>query len=88
MILLPKTHSMNIPVVETCDKGYKGTCCCMCQYQEPVHKHPWNKSELAKGRITEVMGYVCRSLELPNIFSESQHGCCELYLKRKINDRN
>ena len=56
--------------------------------QEPVHKHPWNKSELAKGRITEVMGYVCRSLELPNIFSESEHGCCELFKKRKINDRN
>ena len=82
MILLTKTHSLNIPVVETCDIG-NVTCCCMCQYQEPLYKHPWNKSVLAKGRITEVMGYVCRSLELPNIFSESQHGCCELYLKKE-----
>lgn len=72
-----------IPTVDSCDKGYKGSCCCMCVSQLTVTKHPWNKSELAKGKISEIMGYVCTGDGSFNIFFDNKHGCCELYLKKE-----
>jgi len=42
-----------------CDKGWHtGECCCNCQNQLELFKHPWNK--INKGRVTESTNmYAC-----------------------------
>jgi len=33
-------------------------CCCNCQNQRVIFKHPWNNGD-GKGRVTDIMGYGC-----------------------------
>lgn len=58
-------------------------CCCKCSHQVPINCHPWNE-KIGKGRISERLGWGClgfRESENYNvaIFSESEHGSCELF---------
>jgi hypothetical protein len=71
-----------------CDKGHNGQCCCNCQYQTPITKHPWNKGE-ANGSILDHFGYACtvfNSMDSkePFVFFNSQHGSCEMYTPKQI----
>lgn len=69
-----------------CYQGYKGDfnkaghCCCSCYYQKPITKHPWNKTEVLKGSITEIVGYGCQLPELDSIvIMEREHSLCEMW---------
>lgn len=64
--------------------NHNGDCCCNCNYQRPITAHPWNKSSLAYGRITQIIGFGCASPEFfPDItFFESEHGMCECWTAR------
>jgi hypothetical protein len=65
------------------DTDWKG-CCCECEYQTVLHKHPWNKEEYANGSISEIMGYVCHIPgDMGAIFFDRKHSFCEEFVKRK-----
>ena len=60
-------------------------CCCNCQSQGVIFKHPWNKGD-GKGRMTDVMGFGCDSSHdnlyegIPAIiFMDARHGICEMH---------
>ena len=68
------------------EKGYKGDCCCNCQYQTTLFKHPWNKGKL-KGSMKEVSGlYSCNVIFLMGnkhggaVLFDRKHGMCEMYI--------
>jgi hypothetical protein len=60
----------------------KSECCCKCQHQKPINCHPWNES-IGKGRISDRLGWVCLGFvdegKNAGIFSEREHGMCELF---------
>jgi len=62
--------------IEPCDLGYKGECCCGCQFQVPIRKR----------LDDEVIGYVCvvfYTLGEGLIYLEDdKHGYCEEYRPR------
>ena len=75
---------------DVCYKGWaqengntQGRCCCNCQHQRPIVRHPWNREVWAKGPITSQLGWGCTTPELyPEItlFSlEHAHGMCECH---------
>jgi hypothetical protein len=75
-----------------CYQGYKdgdGACCCNCDFQLTLTKHPWNKSKKFKGNIDEVTGlYVCVNGyvgfgDKTGPISDRVHGICELHTPRK-----
>ena len=59
-------------------------CCCNCQNQRVIFKHPWNKGD-GKGGFKDVMGYGCAppDFELDGIqaitFKDFKHGHCEMH---------
>lgn len=62
-----------------------GKCCCNCARLLPLNCHPCN-SGFGKGSILKSCGWVC----LPTcedkpiaIYSESQHGLCEMHKWKK-----
>jgi len=58
-------------------------CCCVCEYQEPIYKHPCNENEYAKGSISEIMGYACRVPgDIGMIFSDRKHSFCEEFERK------
>lgn len=73
-----------------CTKSeYHGRCCCNCENQRAIVKHPWNDG-VAKGSISNVMGYGCETPEFTIeftdnsitpavIFFDSPHGMCEMH---------
>ena len=64
------------------DSQWKG-CCCECEYQHHLFKHPWNKNEFTNGSITDQMGFVCLvPFSRGAIFSDREHGFCEEYKQR------
>jgi hypothetical protein len=64
-------------------------CCCVCKHQILINSHPWNKN-IGVGSISETFGWACTvfSDDMPNvaIFSESQHGMCEMFTKKVQNE--
>ena len=76
---IDKTLSKQL--LQDCDKGYKGNCCCNCKFQVKINKHPINP-DFAKGSIEETFGYGCEvfrffeggSNDNQIIFSKSIHG--------------
>ena len=69
---------------DPCIKGDEsGLCCCNCQHQKPIYRHPGNVWT-GVGEIDEIFGYGCTVFNVI-IFSEmaNQHGSCELH---KLNE--
>ena len=70
-----------------CDKGYKGDCCCNCNNQIELFKHPCNK--VHKGSVLESTGmYACITIldekdKYKGILDESNHGMCEMHTPRQ-----
>lgn len=68
-------------------ENHRGQCCCTCKHQITVACHPANKT-FAKGRISDVLGYVCVVPELSKpddrraILFEDQHGLCEMWTRK------
>lgn len=80
----------NKSAFQFCWKGVMNIneCCCMCSAQFPIYKHPMNKVPEAKGSISDIMGYGCSVLyEMDGkkgaIFSDGEHGLCELFQRKK-----
>ncbi|OGP65012.1 MAG: hypothetical protein A3K22_02210 [Deltaproteobacteria bacterium RBG_16_42_7] len=70
----------------------QGLCCCNCQNQRIIFKHPLNKGG-GKGRISELMGFGCAvpGFKLGEgissiIFMDLRHGMCELH-KPKVDNK-
>lgn len=72
----------------------RGSCCCNCISYVPVMKHPWNKNEIAKGPISEIMGYGClNNFEEPSpikqvVFCDRGHGLCEMHTPKKHEEKD
>lgn len=75
-----------------CYEGWKkedgnryGKCCCTCEHQVRIMKHPWNKIEELKGSMTEVAFYGCNMTEFNKdvVALNSQHGVCEMWMENK-----
>ncbi len=59
--------------------------------------HPWNgggkfdKLNIGRGRISEQMGWACVGPEISEgvraIFSDKEHGMCEMHERRKLNEK-
>lgn len=72
-----------------CDKCWKdGSCCCNCQYQIELFKHPWNK--INSGTVSETTNmYACVAEHISEknyqgtIF-EKKHGMCEMHEARNL----
>ncbi len=66
----------------SCDKGYKGECCCECEHQLEIHV-------CGCGKCSKVTGYICKVFwEISKAdgkddrqvsHSDNKHGCCELF---------
>lgn len=61
-----------------CQKKRWGGCCCDCYFQQKVNKHPGNVT-IGKGRVTELLGYICMYSDELITFHEDQHGHCECW---------
>jgi hypothetical protein len=62
-------------------------CCHNCQHQIPIQCHPDNVA-VGKGSLSEQLGWGCLGFVDGTedfqvcVFSESQHGMCELYQRK------
>lgn len=72
------------------NKMKMGECCCKCNRQYTVYKHPWNQG-FAKGPISKIMGYACSMPEFNKgrgqktmIFFNNKHGMCEMFEKNVL----
>jgi len=63
------------------DGNSTGRCCCNCEYQVEIVRHPWNKSPEHKGPITEIAGWGCQAPDFDKkvIFFEVEHAACEMH---------
>lgn len=64
-----------------CDKGYKGDCCCECEYQLKIYICDCGKCPIVKGYICTLYhnldhNYLCR-------YYPQKHGACECFILRK-----
>lgn len=77
---------------EFCEHGWgidgenTGECCCNCENQIELFKHPWN--QINKGGISEsTKMFVCLvqhniDYNFKGIIFEYEHSYCELYVKK------
>ena len=79
--------------MELCYKGWamkdgnsSGRCCCNCEYQFEVMRHPWNKLSGGRmlGPVTMNAGWGCYAVgaemdEKKIIFYEDEHSVCEMH---------
>ena len=70
-------------------KCYHLKCCCKCEFQQRVRKHPCN-IKLGKGSMRKTFGYVCDGLEKSQgcknalIFFDNRHMVgCEIHTPKK-----
>lgn len=65
------------------DGNTKGRCCCNCQHQVEIHRHPWNSLSggRMKGPISLIAGWGCQAPDFDGkiIFFEDEHACCEVH---------
>lgn len=75
-------------MTEKCFKGWpdsqSGRCCCNCQHQYEVMRHPWNTmvGGRMKGPVTVNAGWGCAGVsegEKKVIFMQEQHSMCEAH---------
>ena len=75
-------------MMEKCDKGYQGSCCCNCANQVILCKHPWNKPPY-KGSIMDETGlYACIVFGIIDnnkkaVIFDRKHGMCEVWTEIK-----
>lgn len=74
-----KQRSTSGVMLPDCEYGYKGDCCCNCEYQRIIHV-------CNCGKCSTVKGWVC-IFDFDNDFSckhmENLHGCCEMHKRRE-----
>src|SRR3990167_418163 len=61
-------------------------CCCNCQHQRVIFKHPWNSGS-NQGSVSDVAGFGC-ACEGGNviIFKDNFHGMCEMHEMKNFKD--
>ena len=64
----------------------QGRCCCNCEYQVEIMRHPWNQmvGGRMKGPVTVNAGWGCSALdddlhEKKIVFFEEEHSMCEMH---------
>ena len=74
-----------------CEHGINDLCCCTCMHQKKLMCHPSNKT-FGNGSIKEQCGYICNVTYEDNsnigevLFSDNQHGMCELWWPKANNE--
>jgi len=68
-----------------CCKGYRGECCCECEYQLKIHICDC-------GRCSDVEGYICIISHIIDkdyacYYRNNKHGCCEMFIKKHPNKK-
>lgn len=73
------------------DGNSKGRCCCNCEYQYEIMRHPWNTmvGGRMKGPVTQNAGWGCYALGVEDdapklIFQEDEHSMCEMHKWKTI----
>jgi hypothetical protein len=74
------------------DGNNSGRCCCNCQYQIEIMRHPWNSrvGGRMKGPISENAGWGCMMPDFTDgstakaIFFEREHSVCEMHAWKKV----
>mgnify|MGYP001601672790 FL=1 len=63
--------------------AYRGGCCCNCNWHYPLYGHP----SVDGKSISTQAGWVCIPPEFQidgnRAIKMSEHGCCEMYKKRR-----
>ena len=66
------------------ETDWKG-CCCACEHQYKVYKHPSNENEYAKGSVLEIMGWICLIRgDKGGTFMDREHSMCEEYTPKDM----
>lgn len=76
-------------VTEQEERDFQLNTCRTCVHLSKIMKHPWNKQDFAKGRISEMIGYGCSVFneELQRIvFYETDAVSCELHTLKEKQD--
>jgi hypothetical protein len=69
--------------------SWQGSCCCNCTWQKPLNQHPWNRIELFKGSIMNIIGWGCFIPDMDSItVSDREHGMCEMWENKKCTTKN
>ena len=71
--------------METCDKGYQGDCCCLCDNQAKIEDMRTSKN-IGWGCLLQIKYYnydPIREKEKIVYSSKSKHGACEGFSKRE-----
>ena len=68
-----------------CVKGYRGECCCECEYQLKIHV-------CSCPSCPKIEGYVCTMFHVVDhdymcSYSLKKHGCCEMFIKKHPNKK-
>lgn len=71
----------------SCDKGYKGDCCCKCKHQLKIHVCDCGKCATVKGWICKIFYEMAESSGKSHrhkvvTYMDRKHGCCEMFEKR------
>jgi len=69
----------------SCDKGYKGDCCCKCDYQYPIDVCECSVCSKVEGWICTIFVVMSGVEGKRGVMkhSENEHGCCETFKKRE-----
>lgn len=69
-----------------CDKGYKGECCCRCEYQLKI-------DVCSCPVCPKIEGYICLAFHIIDhsylcVYKTSEHGCCEMFSPKRKTGRS
>ena len=69
----------------SCEYGYRGNCCCECEYQYKIRV-------CNCGKCPTVEGYICILEHIVDYdyhcaYHTSKHGCCECFTPRKKSNK-
>lgn len=69
----------------SCKQGYKGQCCCECDYSVPLNKCDCGHCSTVEGNICTIFYHMSltKGERGVMIHMEDEHGCCEMWAKRK-----
>ena len=70
----------------SCKYGYRGDCCCECEYQYKIHV-------CNCGHCPTTEGYVCIAFHIMDhsyhcTYMTDEHGMCELFTPRKQHNQS